>query len=261
MYSLFPSSTHEAQVNEYFKSIGGEHGLSNAVSDKSIIVCFTNRCGSTLLSSKLTELGIFGEPSDYKNFEFFNGDEVVDYCRRKNITSLVRYFESIKNNHQSELGYFSSKIGLDQLVWLTKINFFKNRIKNTKFIFSYREDVISQAISLLIALQSGKWTSNHGEVKTSVLKYDRNKIMEFVLMIKKSNALFEAFFSIHGIDPIRVSYEKMLEDENYLINLLDENNVEYKKGFSNKFNLNKQGSTLNEEWKSKFISELCDNIS
>lgn len=260
MYSFYPDSEHEKRVLAYFKEKGGEFGLSSETSDKSLFLCFTNRCGSTLLSSKLSMLGIFGKPSDYKNYEFFNGDEVVDYCRRNNITSFVRYIGDLIEKYSAENNMFSSKVSIDQLVWLTRNNILLTKLKNPYFIFSYRKDVISQAISLSIAMQNGKWTSNHKGTSDIPLEYSEKQITSYIFMIMKSNAMFEVYFAQHDIKPIRISYEGMLTDDSLVERKLRENNIEICHINKPTFNTKKQGGDINKEWHDRYIGRYKSKI-
>src|SRR5437763_2154176 len=158
-YKMFPMSEHGKAIDDHFQlDSDEEHGF---LPKKTLILCFTNRCGSTLLASLLSLYGVFGKPNKQNNFEYFNSDAVIDYSRTNSIASMSDYIRSIMKTFTTASGFFSTKLSLDQLVWMTKRCYLRRHFINPIFIYVVRRNVVAQAISLSIALQTHRWTSLH----------------------------------------------------------------------------------------------------
>lgn len=259
IYSVFPTSEHGKRIEKYFLDKGGEFGLTNQISERTIFICFTNRCGSTYLGSLLTELGLAGLPNEFNNFEFFNGSEVVHIMEKNNLNSLVEYIGHIVEHHSTS-HCFTTKVSPDQLVWLTRKNLIGRRFKNPTFIFIKRRDVVSQAISLSIAMQTGKWTSKHS-VKDKDIVYNESEIMQYCRLITNANANFELFFQLHGIEPVSIFYEDLIMNQDGFIETLSEEmGISLERKYNNKHDIKKQSTEINKLWKEQFMKVYLDKI-
>lgn len=262
MYSVIPVGVHEKKARQFFSQRQALTAQSTPettpekflAEGQSLFVCFTNRCGSTLLTSRLSQMGLAGQAEKFKNYEYFNHKVLSTYCSEKKTDSLFEYAQSISSEFSSPLGYFTSKVSSDQLFWLGKTGVFGRVFKAPIFINVKRKNIVRQAISLVIAKQSGKWTSLHagtGNDKSPV--FDEEGILRSMLQIHRSNALTDMFFSLHSITPLTVFYEEMAANESYLTNLL-----EMRLGrtlishYENTLPVKKQATDLNAEWETKF---------
>lgn len=251
MYRLFPESGHETILQNYFGNEGFDNvtDFSGSFDKESLIVCFTNRCGSTYLISLLMQYGIASEPNEYMNFEYFNGDEVVKICRNNEIKTFDSYIEHVFSNYSKD-GRLITKLSVDQLVMFSKKGYLKKYFGNAKFLFIERRDLISQSVSLSIAMQSGLWTSKHEAVNKKELNFDLVALRNYCKQIANSNAYFKLFFELHDIDTINVVYEELLKDEDSFRRSLEEFlGVKFKVREKNELKLKKQGTEINEIWK------------
>ncbi|MEL6554582.1 MAG: Stf0 family sulfotransferase [Cyanobacteria bacterium J06621_11] len=272
MYSAIPVGAHEKKTHQFFsqKQSSSAQATAQTLSAQSpsapptskespatastLFVCFTNRCGSTLLTSKLSQFGLAGRAEKFKNYEHFNHKVISTYCNEKKINSLFDYSRSIAEAFSGPLGYFTSKVSSDQLFWLGKTGVFGKVFQSPTFINVKRKNVVKQAISLVIAKQSGKWTSLHPGTKSDkALVFDEADILKNMLQIHRSNALIDLFFSLHSITPITVYYEEIAENESYLTSLLEaELNCTLTATYENTLPVKKQATNLNTEWENRF---------
>lgn len=112
MYSAIPVGAHEKKTHQFFsqKQSSSAQATAQTLSAQSpsapptskespatastLFVCFTNRCGSTLLTSKLSQFGLAGRAEKFKNYEHFNHKVISTYCNEKKINSLFDYSRS-----------------------------------------------------------------------------------------------------------------------------------------------------------------------
>jgi LPS sulfotransferase NodH len=81
------------------------------------------------------------------------------------------------------------------------------------FFFLKRQDQLGQAISRVIAWQTGRWSSAHAsDIRESALLFDRAMIDTQQAWVANENAAFSRFFSVNGIVPVHVTYEDLLAD-------------------------------------------------
>ncbi|NES69224.1 MAG: hypothetical protein F6K24_30335 [Okeania sp. SIO2D1] len=218
---LYPSqSQHSQKIEEYF---GKDNIINNTQQHKFLesieitFICFINRSGSTLLTELMSN---HGYPT-MKFLEPFNYDHVIKRSKESNITSFSEYlYNLVKEN--SVNNKLALKIANNQLFWLSK-NGFLSQFSKVNFIYAKRKDILKQAISMVIALQTSKWLSFEKyeiseEKQTELLSEITNKtILGCVRGVTQSYALFDYFFSLHNIQPIVIYYEDIVENKQLTI--------------------------------------------
>lgn len=264
MYSIIPPGTHEVRVKKFFSQFQSNHTVSSAQFKPcpSIFVCFTNRCGSTLVSSLLYKMGLCGKSNKYKNYEYFNHDFVADFSKENNIFDLKSFSKKVVLEFLNPSGYFTSKIAIDQLFWITKDRIIGEILCSPIFIYVKRKNIVAQAISLSIAMQTGKWTSLHDSNSSSNLIFDPDKILENMLLISKMNSMFDLYFSLHSIDPIVIYYEDLINNIDILKIVLEKKihkNLPYT--YQSSLRLEKQATDVNLSWEDKIRSMYTINGS
>lgn len=163
-----------------------------------ILVLAQSRSGSTHLAYLLRRLGIDCQ-------EYLHPDHSGMYQPGVSTAgALIKIFDSVPNR------IFCSKEGIDRIMPLFEIGEFPEHISHWNFIYLTRKNLIRQAISLLIAEQTGQWFSKG--YKTSDVRYENltfSAIAERINNIFYARQLTERFLSIFEIDPLRLSYEEL----------------------------------------------------
>ena len=247
-----PSCTpdeHEKRIEAHF----GANSLScpdgePAPAARTIFLCFTNRCGSAWLASLLSATGWLpraGEP--------FNHDFVIKRSTKQKLDSFVGYCRQYARGNAKN-GFGAAKVGCRQLFMLAKWGYIGGLFADPRFIFVTRNDLLDQAISFSIADQTKAWTSGDRPVIESP-EYAREDIVNRINGISSENALFEQFFALNGIRPLRVGYEAMIANPERTLarvsKYLDLPALELNLG---KIPLAKQGNATNREWRARFLS-------
>jgi LPS sulfotransferase NodH len=149
--------------------------------------------------------------------EVFNAPTVQEHGEREKLRSLYDYINFLEG-HLSMSGWLAAKLGIEQLVMLTEAGIFDEIIGRTKFILIERQDKVAQAISRLVALQNGAWTSRHASrMADERLVYSREAIDAERAIIAFQNHAFYRFFASNNVTPKHIAYETLLESPERLL--------------------------------------------
>lgn len=245
---------HRSKLKEYF----GDSFLKspNVKSTKpTIFICFTNRSGSTYLASTLSEYGITCKPNEELNYEYFNFSVIKNFSLKNYSNSISDYMSMLFSKYSSN-NFFTSKLSLDQLIWFLEEKYIPTVFGNPKFIFIKRRDLLLQAISLSIAIQTRKWTSFHDglSIKKLDLVFDPVQILRKIQNIDTVNSEFERLFKLNNMEVFVVYYEDLIEKKEEIIydigNYIDKKLV---KDEVNNFAIARQSTEINSLWRKKFV--------
>ncbi len=216
VFRLFPASEHGAAVAAAFAPGPLLSGIRTPIAQRPVFLVFTNRCGSTFVAAKLSEAGYAGAPTSHRNFEFFNADMLNPWCRERGIGSLDQYVRAIAAAYAAPAGSFFSKLSLDQLVWLTRCGVIGTLMPAPVFVHVVRRDVIAQAISLVIAVQTQEWTSLHAKSAVTP-QFMPNAILNVAKDVRTQEALADLYFSLTRATVLRVVYEDAVAEPDRVV--------------------------------------------
>ncbi len=171
--------------------------MTNAL--RGYAVCATQRSGSTFACELLTSTGLLGNPLDYfnpagrraKGWTDFPGDydAQLELIPRAGATPNGVYAMKVFPEHLD---------ALDERQWT-------QRLPGLRWVYLRREDLLGQAISLVIAEQSGRWRSTAEALAEP--RYDADAIRSALSRIASGDAQWRLFFARHGIRPLETTYE------------------------------------------------------
>jgi trehalose 2-sulfotransferase len=211
----YPAGIHETEILRMF---GGLETVKAAIrtacteetdspeAPVSVIICFSNRSGSNFLAEGLRRTGAIGMGG-----ELFNHEEVALRCSKFEIGTFDSYVRHIINVHAQQSRLFCTKVGWSQLYFLLKTGCIPQIIKNPRYLLIKRRDVLDQAISYSIAMQTKKWTSSHREQGIDP-KFDDALIENCVHGTLMSHFHFEKLFGLNGQPFLEVHYEDLVAD-------------------------------------------------
>lgn len=221
LYDVLPLDDHAIEIERYFRGQLLADGDA-PYAPRTAVVCFTNRCGSTLVCSALSQIGIAGEPDQFKNYEFLNAQSVVEKSRRLQFTSFEEYLRACAVEHAGSEGWFTVKSSIRQLNHLVESGLLQRMTPAPVVIWVRRRNVLAQAVSYWTAHQDGAWTSLHPPQSGVAPRYDEVAITRVARDIYTDNALFEMFFDLHGVEPLQLWYEDVAQNHQALISQLAE---------------------------------------
>ncbi len=200
-----------------------------------LIVLSTQRSGSTMVCDDLTGTNRLGRPSEY----FIKVIKGIGKCSPEQLRSLI--YESLEKGETSN-GILGLKIMANQILPIGKAlslselcndesneRCFYSFFKDAVFIRVIREDKIAQAVSRVIARQTGVYhvadtiTGLEGMLgkiskkrDEKLLTYDYEAILKEVKNIKEEEDYLDRFFCIYNLTPLPIVYEKAIEDRTYV---------------------------------------------
>jgi len=225
-----------------------EHKLRGAY-----IICSTPRSGSTLLCALLKNTGVMGVPHEY----FHLTEHAQILWKRlvpdaKSEITIVEYFNAMVRHRTSENGIFGLKAHINQCFPYYQNGFMSHFFGDIKHVAIRRRDTLGQAISSVIASQTGKWTSE--EKASKAAEFAPELIEGALTTILYQNHLWQHFFQLNAIQPCVCYYEDLLENpSNEIQRILDFVGVESNIPVDiEKAGIRKEATQLNEDWRRRF---------
>ena len=201
-------------------SIKAEAGSNGFVSDRTksrinYVICMLPRSGSSMFCSILEATGFLGYPDEYLNPR----GAVQMYAARYISGSLREYFDILRRERSTSNGVFGLKITIDDLKPIIDASMIKELLSPVQFIFLERQDLVLQAVSVVIAKQTGIWhrDASGAPLRSQTIgeaKFDESAIIANLDELTRMRANWERFFSLHSISPMRLVYEDLLENIN-----------------------------------------------
>lgn len=236
-----------------------------SASEKNIsyMIAAVPRSGSTHLSIKLWETGVLGAPMEYLTFPLIANfllprlglgeiKELDGFEQRE----FVRYWEIVKSIRTSPNGVFGHKVFMVNVVNLMKKNpdLFK-LILPDYIVFLTRKDLVAQAISYSRAIRTNKWFAGGDRLKKS--DYDFSHIELMKTSLTKQYDYWETMFSMARIEPIRITYEDLVENSSQVVShILKEMNIHPNRDMTLLLpRIEKQSDAISKNWRERYDSD------
>jgi hypothetical protein len=173
--------------------------------NRKLFLAMTSRTGGTLLSEALIPFGLL--VGEYLS---------LGHVRQFRDQHGVRDYGDLCAHHAAEHaphGAFGVRGNLQMMAPLFLAGEFPKAIPQWKFVYLTRRNLVRQAISLVIANKSGAWTSR-STAKHPVVDadYSAAEIAHEMRGITRLQARLELFFAIHGVKPLRLTFEDLVAD-------------------------------------------------
>lgn len=196
---------------------------------REIVLCATQRCGSTMIVEDMRNTGVLGKPEEY----------FIPWDPEKTDVDWKATLESVRQRGRSDNGVMSVKVMANQLAGIEAClrEFVKPRpgplffrfhhvFRDAAWVFISRRDVVAQAVSRLMARQTGINHATQGEdhFAGNLLKggdlagynakavYDFDAIRTECTSIVLENLAWRRFFEAFSIEPVEVEYEDAATD-------------------------------------------------
>ena len=176
------------------------------------LLCILPRSGSTFLTHLLKDNVHYGYPN-----EWFNYDSIKSELDPYKISEFARYLDHIWKAYSSSEGLFGLQLSYPQFNYLREIIPLEGVLgQGFRWFYLARENIVLQAISLYIAHQTNVYHryifDKESEDIPDVI-YNEDEIRKLIDYIVILEGEFERLFQARGIEPIRLTYEGMMENK------------------------------------------------
>jgi len=216
-----------------------------------VLIASTPRCGSHFLGHMLGATGQCGVP-----LEYLNKLNKKYWALRFGTDRMDDLFPRIVQHRTSENGTFTLKAHWKQFhPFIDKLDSLTRGLGVEKTIWILRRDQLAQAISKVIAAQTGVWIS--GATPTGTPRYDYDAIVRSAEANRRSNLYWRAHLApFSKADCLTLIYEDIVSDAT----ILDEVSVflDLDAQLRPAPRTRKQGDMTNSEWRDRFMREIRD---
>ena len=177
----------------------------DSLAGKYLIAC-TARSGSTLLSAAMQRYGLeFGE--------YLLLGEFVANAKREQGIQTTKDLAMLLSTRMSPEARLAVKAAYPDIPLLFLFGEFPVNISKWKFVFLTRRNLVRQAISGRIAEITGSWTSAAKPTQEVAEEdYDFQTILNILEAYANENRLWERFFNIFSIEPLRIEFESLVAE-------------------------------------------------
>lgn len=231
--------------------------LSLPPANKDVVIFFTPRSGSSWLTDILPQTNRFGRAN-----EIFNPNFLPSMARALQAETLNDYIEAARRRFN--LGdVFSFEITMHQLnAVFDSHDDFKRQFGDAQYVWLIRKDIIAQAVSLAKMVNknishSTQIANREIEAADRSFDYSEKEFSKWIKHIRNAEVQTETFFSINKIQPIRLSYESMIDSgaKKVAYTLLDHLEIPLPQEFSFQEGHSKIGTSLNANYTERFKKE------
>lgn len=208
--------------------------MNSAGRYREIVICATQRCGSTLLCNDLANNGL-GRPEEHflpllTNGPVHKAETFMAEVMRRGTSENGTFAVKIMASYANAIDDFISRqhnITRPSQIWPN----LAAQFRSAYWIFISRQDHIAQAVSRLMSqvtginhavleLESdfvpGRSIAGSSETYNANVALSDDQICKTVTQIEQENACWEQFFSVYGIAPRRILYEEILDDFSHI---------------------------------------------
>jgi len=248
------------RLSQIFKSAPNNpienHNIFPRDGEKLYVICMVPRSGSTLLGRALASTNHFGSPGEL--FNRTKGNTIERSSHRYGAKNLPEYLDMIINVRKTSNNVFGVKTDYFQLIPFIATESYRERFNNAKYIYLTRKDVLLQAISRYKGMITSSWESTTPEKDKAV--FNQDKIIDHLNYLVEMMASYEYLFSIHGINPLRICYEDIVQDINHVIvKIADFVGVEYSGKVSlEQLGMKPQATNENVIWREYIIKKTME---
>ncbi len=222
------------------------------VRQRGYAICTQPRSGSNLLCQVLSSTDQLGYPLEYFNGPGRRALGLPDFPDAPELQ-----IEAALRLGATPNGVYAVKLFASQFAAFSRRLRWMDLLPNLHFVYLTRDDLLGQAISCARALQTEQYRSTQPAKRPAA--YDADLIRSQLTVIVRERAQWEVFFARTGIEPLRIVYERFLEDQSkYVDGVASLVGIENPVVDQRKVDLVIQRDAVTEEWKQRFRAENGD---
>ena len=224
---------------------------------KGVLILSMPRAGSNWLGSITNASGLMGNAQEWLDFGHLNGP--------KGKTGRDVLFKRTLQSASTENGCFAVKIFPRQLLQVIdeyNLDFIRRcrRQNDVKIIVLHREDRVAQAISLVRAMQTGKWSTATDTKKSRqdrVVRYNFSALCQAYFHIGRGYDFWESYLALNALPFEAFTYEALQKNPAPYFEFLATHMGEAAPD-TYESTLEIQRDSLSDEWQQRFALDIKD---
>ena len=246
------------------------------VPGRGYVLCASPRSGSTLLCDLLRQTGSAGNPQSY-----FRPAAIPELAREWGLTLEMpnwdrSYVDAVREHGNAGTGCFGMRImWSDMAAFLERlrrlypnvdsdVDALRNVFGAERFVYLSRDDRVAQAVSLVLANQSGLWhrhadgSERERSAPPAPPRYDDDEINAALCLLDAEAVGWSAWFDEGEIVPLAITYEELAANPSATLVRV----IEHVGGCATtpiETRTSKLATKLNAEWSARFRRE-CESI-
>jgi LPS sulfotransferase NodH len=242
---------HEQQLSAHFGGNAHYRGDAPVFDAPFVCLAFYNRCGSNLLAGYLRDTPCFSGFHEQLNF-----DTVKKTCTTQAISSFPDYIRYVSEPSVRAGRIYGFKASWDQLAMLHRFQIDK-MFMSAHVIHMTREDVLGQAISLLIADQTKQWTSAQVAQASNRVHYCSTQLKSLIQAGLQSEQIIRILCETNALPRTPVTYETLIANPALTIaKVAAALGADLTAWTPGKPHIEKQATSENDRFRARFLSEL-----
>lgn len=239
----------------------------------SVFVCCTPRSGSSLLTDLLGSSQVMGGI----RIEYFNPYVEQQIFKEEGpFSGWPDYLKHVMITGTTSNGVFGTKIHADNLVYLmyqlrrtfldhaSSDDFDLMRMvfpevgRSRSFIYIWRQRILEQAVSFVIAETTGSWNDTTSVKREPV--YDRSALIRAYWTLMEQHSAWQDWFARYRISPLPVQYEQLVSDrQKVLADVFRHTGVACPPGLELSAIRRRQSTDLNARWVAQLKADMADH--
>lgn len=213
------------------------------------VIASQPRSGSHYLAHLLRATGQAGVPLEY--FHTAHWKSWMKRCRQSDPRGAFRLLCQLRTTPN---GSFGVKTHWKQFQYACRLRL-EQDLRDAEFIQITRNDLLGQAISLVIASQTGAWI--HGHEQSAPPEYSFTAVQRAVAQLVAARGNWDRFFAFTGIAPLRISYEDLTaRRDDTMMGVCRHIGITWHP--SEPVEMRVQRTELSDEWRERFLCTLPD---
>jgi LPS sulfotransferase NodH len=242
--------THEAQISEIFGKHCRYEGDTVVFPRRLVILAFTNRSGSNLMADYIRQANHVGGLG-----EFLNHDVLARRVAERDIASFPDYIRDLHREYSPLPKTLGIKASWDQMAMLLRWNI-PAMFPRVTVIHVMRYDVVAQAVSYGIALQTKQWSSQHTAEGPAPVA-NSEQVADSMIKFHHANLMIRLITEAAGMERFDIAYEQIVNDPGeHVVRLLRKTRLAGTKWTPKTPLLSKQGDDLNSAFAERFRADL-----
>jgi len=222
---------------------------------KGVLVLSMPRAGTNWLASITNASGVMGNTQEWLDYGHLNGP--------KGKAGRGPLYKRTMKAASTENGRFAVKLFPRQLLQVLdeyNLDFIRRcrRENDVKLILLERADKVAQAISLVRAMQTGKWstaTDTRRSRQNSEVKYNFSALCQAYFHIERGYGFWHAYLALNALPFETFTYETLLKDPApYLETISNHMEVKTPDALTSALEIQRDG--LSDEWKNRFANDI-----